>query len=240
MRKLFSTLAISAAVIAFISGTSMAASSFLGTTGGILTPNDQLLAVGAYDASYHVIQVDSGDSTSNVVGVNIGLTPDLEVGAGYVSSNAANADSQAILNAKYRVLAETPKQPAIVVGVIDIAGQLDADPNKQPSLYAVIGKNLTSVASDMMDEPVRPLRGYMGVGTGIYNGLFFGLDYSVSPRANVVAEYINEFNAKNIFSKRSVFNLGLRVAITENLRGDIAWVKGNDLGFGISYTKIGF
>jgi len=220
------------AMLSLLSGISTAAPSFLSTTGNILTPDDLLLSAGSFSANFHSVEV--GDS-STILGANVGVTPNLELGIARFSPDVG--DSETIINGKYMILAETSSRPSLVVGVVDATG--DLDPDDDPGFYIVLGKTLTSMASGIAGEPVGPMRGFLGVGSGIYNGLFLGVDWAISARTSIMAEFINELAIKRTIGEDSAFNVGLRFAITEGIRGDVALIDGDDLGFGISYTKLG-
>jgi len=210
-----------ALILIAAAGAAFSAPNFFGTSGNIITPDDTVLGPGAFSANFHVIDFES-DST-NFLGASLGITPNLEVGIGRIS----DGDDHTIVNGKYQLLAETASRPSVVVGVFDASSELDDD----ASFYVLIGKNLTSVASNIADQPSRPLHGVLGVGGGFFDGLFGALDWTLTDKISLIAE----LTANNAFS----FNVGARVALTNELRGDIALIDGDDLGFGISYTKIG-
>ena len=222
-------------VAGLLSGAAAAAPSFLSTTGNILTPNDSVLAPGDFSANFHALNLD--DNTPTVIGANVGVTESLELGIARFDPDVRALDEETLLNAKYRLLPETASRPSVLIGVVDATGDLDRDDD--PGFYIVLGKNLTSIATGLSGEPVQPIRGFIGVGTGIYNGVFLGLDWTFSAKSRIIVEYINELNIKGAFGEESVFNAGLRFALTDALRGDLALINGEDFGFGISYTKTG-
>jgi len=234
VKKLIHILIAATAVICLLSGIAAAAPSFLSTTGGILTPDDLLLEPGDFSANFH--SFDFADNVA-IMGVAIGVTENLELGVARFDPGAPGADEETLLNGKYMLLAETAGRPSLVIGVIDANGELD--PDDDSSFYVVLGKNLTPAATGLTGEPVPPIRGFVGVGGGIYNGLFAGLDWTISSRVKVRAEFINEVTIKHAISEDSVFNAGVRIALTNELRGDLALINGEDFAFGISYTKIG-
>ena len=223
------------AVVSMLSGMCAAAPSYLGTTGNILTPNDVILSPGAYSFNVNAIDIKDGGDTPLLIGAVVGVAPGLEVGAASVDSNAPGTGTDTVLSVKYGLLDETERRPSAVIGVVDAAGQINGGGN--PSFYVLVGKNLTPAASSLTGEPVSPLKGYLGLGTGIYKGLFLGLDYSLNSRITIMAEYLSEADIKNIVSKNSLVNVGLRFALTDDFRGDISLIDGENFGFGISYTK---
>lgn len=113
--------------------------------------------------------------------------------------------------------------------MLDFSGELD--PNDDPGIYVLFGKNLTPMASDIAGEPSKPLKGIVGFGTGLFDGLFASLDWTLNPRLSLMAEFVD-------FGE-SEFNVGVRFALTDQLRGDLALIDGENLGFGISFTKVG-
>ena len=217
-----------------LSGMASAAPSFLGTTGLIFVPNDVLLKASDFSADFHTL--DLGNNPT-VLGVNIGVTESLELGLARFDSDLPGDSISTIINGKYSILTESVARPSLTIGVVDAGGDLDVDGD--PGFYVVLGKNLTPAATGLSGEPVPPLRGYLGIGTGIYGGLFAAVEYSFSPRATLMAEFIDGLSIKHAISEDSVFNAGIRFAITSGLRADVALINGEDLGFGISYTKLG-
>jgi len=234
VKKLIHLLIAAAAVTCLLSGIAAAAPSFLNTTGSILTPDDLLLGPGDFSASFH-----NFDFTDNVstMGASIGVTNNLELGIARFDPDRAGADEETLLSGKYLLLAETATTPSVVIGVIDATGEID--PDDDSSYYVVLGKNLTPAATGLTGEPVPPIRGFVGIGGGIYNGIFAGLNWTISSRVKVMAEFINELNIKNAIVEDSVFNAGVRIALTNEIRGDLAMINGEDFAFGISYTKLG-
>jgi len=232
VKKQIHFLIVAAAVTCLFSSMAAAGPSFLGTTGNILTPDDRLLGPGDFSASFHNLELT--DSMS-IIGASIGVTDSLELGIARFDPDRAGADRKTVISGKYSLLAETAAVPSLVVGLVDTNG--DLDPNDDPSFYVVLGKNLTPAATGLTGEPVPPIRGFVGIGGGIYNGIFAGLDWTISPRAKVMAEFINELDIKDAISEDSVFNVGIRLALTETLRVDFAMINTEDFAFGISYTK---
>ena len=234
MGKLFAITAVLSLAIAALSGAAIGAPSFLSTSGNILTPDDVVLDVGSFSANFHAIDVEDTDRTLTIIGANVGVTPSLELGIARFDPDSG--DEETIISGKYRVLAETPARPSVVVGAVDVTGELD--PDDDPGFYVVVGKNLTPTFTNVAGRPTRPLKGYIGIGTGVLDGLFAAIDWTISDRARIIAEFINE--SELVGNNDSVFNVGVRFALTNELRGDLALIDADDLGFGISYTKIGF
>lgn len=207
-----------------LSGMASAAPSFYGTTGLIYVPTDGHLQAGGFSANFH--SVDTAGDNLDVLGANVGLTDSLEIGVARLDFGDGQ---ETILNGKYSILEETASRPSFLIGVLDAGGNLDADDD--PGFYLVLGKNLTSVAASVSGEPMRPIRGYLGIGTGFFDGLFAGAEWSFSDKATLMAEFVDAGD--------STFNAGVRFAISGGVRADLAFIDAEDLGFGISYTKLG-
>ncbi|MHB1455797.1 MAG: hypothetical protein ACYC0V_02670 [Armatimonadota bacterium] len=222
------------AVLCLLSGMAMAMPSFLGISGNIMTPNDQVLEVGDFNANLHSLQLDE---PVTVIGATIGLMDDFEAGIANYNPSADGVSSETIFNLKYSVLKETGSRPSLTVGLVDATGALDI--RDDPGFFAVVGKNITRAGSDLTGEPIGTLKGYLGYGGGIYNGFFVAADYLVSPKVHVIGELINGLELKSGINKDVVFNAAVRVKVTDNLSADLALINGDDLGFGITYAKIG-
>lgn len=222
-----------AVIIALASSMAVASPSFLGATGNIFTPDDSVLRAGDFTANFHDLVLSDN---VNVLAANAGLTDDLEIGVARFDSNAAGAGTETIISAKYRLLPESVRMPSIAIGAVDATGQIDTKGN--PGIYVVLGKSLTKVATDLTGEPTRPVRGYIGGGSGIYSGVFVAADWNFTPKATLIAEFLSKLRVKGAIDKSSVFNLGLRFDVTDSLKADIALINTSDVGFGISYSKI--
>jgi hypothetical protein len=125
--------------------------------------------------------------------------------------------------------------PSITVGVLDATGQIDT--NADPGGFLVIGKSLTSFATDLADQPISPLRGYIGVGNGLLSGPFAGVEWQFTPKTSLMAEYINKVRMNGGIDTSTVFNIGARFGITDEIKADVSWLDLKDLGVGIVYTK---
>ncbi len=232
MRNYLLVLAIGTLLVCACVGSAVSAPSFLSTSGNILTPDDVLLPPGGFSANYHAIDIEDFDRTQTIIGANVGVTPSLELGIARVDFDDGNEET--IINGKYLLMPETATRPSIVLGVVDFSGELDLDDD--PGIYVLLGKNLTPMASDIAGEPSKPLRGVVGFGTGIFDGLFASLDWTLNPRLSLMAEFIDG-NFPGVTD--SGFNVGVRFALTDQLRGDLALIDGNNFGFGISFTRMG-
>jgi hypothetical protein len=225
-------IAATLALIVAFGAAAGAAPSILGTSGNIITPDDMILAPGAVDLTYHGI-TDFGDSNTsiNFFGGNVGLFPNLEAGAVVKTDGSTDL----LINAKYRLLAETSTRPAVTVGGIDIGSQMTDD----PGLYVLFSKSLTAAAEEVAGRPSAPLRGHLGIGSGAVRTIFGALDWTLQPKLSLMAEFISDSQLKGS-DGGSLFNVGARYAVTSNIRLDAAAVNLDDLAFGISYQTMRF
>lgn len=229
------TICLALLIVCSLSGAALAAASYLSFTGNILTPNDRLLGPGDFSADFHAFDLDE---SAKSMGVAIGVTDTLEVGAARFDSDAPGSEARTVINGKYALLPESLSMPAVTIGVVDALG--DLDPDDDPGLFIVVGKNLTPAATGLAGQPLPPIRGYLGFGTGIYEGFFIAADLTFNERAKIIAEFISEIGIKDAIGKDSLFNVGARLSLTDELQGDIALINVEDLAFGISYTQLAF
>ncbi|HPP74488.1 MAG TPA: hypothetical protein PLU88_05110 [Armatimonadota bacterium] len=206
-----------------------AAPNIFGTSGLIEVPDDRVLPTGTIAPAFHtIVDVDilGTDTDFNFFTVGIGITENLEVSGGVVD----NDDSEVILNAKYRLSPRVGNRPSITIGVVDVTSDIDDD----PSFYILFARGLTGVAEDITDDESVPLRGYLGFGSGLYEGVFVGLEWMLSPRFVGMVEYVDEGITG------SDFNAGIRYALTNQLRIDAGLVDLDSFTVGISYTGFAF
>lgn len=221
------------AAVLLVSGMAVASPSLLGTSGSILTPDDTVLPAAGFSANYSGIS--QNDSTPQFIGASIGLNDTLEIGLTRLDPDAASSDPSTILNFKYLAMPETDSRPSLVFGAVDITGAIDPDGNG--GFYAVVGKNLTSFATDLTERPSQPLHAYLGYGSGIYDGVFAGLSWTLNPKIKLMGEYIKTLVIKDTVGANDMFNIGASFTINEVLSGNLALIDGEDLAFGISYNK---
>jgi hypothetical protein len=226
-------LAILTALLLLGAGSVLAAPSYLGPSGNIMTPDELTTPSPGFDIGYHrFVDLDFIGVTTDldVVHGNFGLTPNIEVGLSWVDVRD-NGGSDLAINGKWRWLDETATRPAVAVGTLDLAGNaLDDD----PTLYILFSKNLTPFTEDVIAGPVRPLRGTIGFGTGFYDGVFAALDWTLAPQLSVMLEYVR---GGDVLDKNTLFNGGVRWAAGPGLRLDAALIDFDNLAFGVSWTR---
>lgn len=228
LKKLVLTAILAGALILSAVGMAAAAPNIYGTSGLIEVPDDIIYSAGSVTPAFHHVSGDN-DTDLNFFTVGVGIMPNLSVSGGIVD----NDDSEAIINAKYRLSAETVDRPSITFGVVDATGELNADDD--PGLYVLFGKNLTAAAEEVSGGISKPLRGYAGLGTGTLKGFFVGLDWTLTPRLTGIVEYVSEG-----LESDAHFNGGIRIAVSNEVRLDLGLVDFNDFTAGISYNALRF
>jgi Exopolysaccharide biosynthesis protein YbjH len=189
----------------------LAAPNYLGSTGLLMTPSADVLQLREWNAHVH------GSEDFTTYGASFGLFENLEVGVtGYDFKHGGGTN--ALINAKYRLVPESKSVPAIAVGAVDISDEFNVD----PSIYLVISKALGMVSPG--GTTGLQLRGHVGVGQGIYDTVFGGVDLILTPRLLLMAEYDS-----------SDFNFGARLGLTPEVRADLSVLDGK-FGAGLSYV----
>ena len=172
-----------------------AGSSIYGVSGLIETPDDSIVASNslALNANYVSDISDRGDVKLNTYGGALGLFPKFEVSAAAIDTDVLGTKTRGLLNAKYQFLSESLEKPSVTVGIVDVAGQLDKINGEidNTSMFIVFGKNISSMAEGISGEVSKPLHGTLGFGTGLYKGVFAGLNWSAAPKFNVLVEYLS-------------------------------------------------
>lgn len=201
-----------------------AGSNIYGVGGLIETPGDSLVPLGGVSITGHYIS-EFFDSDDNVFafGGAVGITPRLEVSAVGLDSDAPGVDTSALISGKFRIFSESIERPSVTVGIVDIADELE-DLNSEidnPSFFVVFAKNLMPDVGGLGGIVARPLRGSLGFGTGLYKGVFAGLNWSAAPRVDVLAEYLS-----NGLRQKSTFNAALRFTPVRTIS-----VQGGTIGF---------
>ena len=197
MRK-FAVLLTVAAIVLGCAGALYAATSIYGISGLIETPDDTIVAAKSFTpAADRIFDLKVHGAATGVdlttFGGAVGIIPNLEVSAVGIDSNAAGVGTEGLVNAKYRVLAESVNRPSVTVGVVDAAKRLEhltGNTITEASGFIVFGKNMSNVAEGVSGQVSKPVRGTLGVGTGLYKGAFAGLNMSLAPKFSVAVEYL--------------------------------------------------
>lgn len=193
--KMIAVVVSAVVVLLAAAGTLQAASTIYGVSGLIEVPTDVTVAPGSVSVTAHYISDFDGDGNNiTSFGGAVGLIPKLEVAGMAMDSDRPGTDVQGVFSVKYRVLTESVKSPSVTVGVVDIANGLDEFDSRinDPSFFIVIGKNLTSSLDQLSGTLTRPLYGYIGTGSGVYKGVFIGLDYMFAPKLSAIGEFLTD------------------------------------------------
>lgn len=159
------------AILLVVAIPAFGASSFIGPSGTILTPDGIVVPSGTWEVGFHRFEVGDG---VNVFSLNYGLVPNFEVGVALEN----NGDDDFSVNAKYRIVQESATQPAVLVGMHNF--------EDDTSVYILGSKTLSG----------QPITLNIGLGSGFYDGVFAGAELVVSPRARIMAEIVDsDFNA---------------------------------------------
>ena len=232
MKLTFMTAVVAGALFVSAIAGVVAAPNLYGTSGLIEVPDDRIYAVGAWSPAYHtVLDINDSDNNLSFFTIGTGILPNLSVSGGIKT----NGDSDVVLNGKYRLVAESASRPSITIGVVDALGDLAI--NDDPGLYIEVGRNLTAAAEEVAGGDSKPLRGFLGVGTGVLQGVFLGLDWTLTPKLSAMVEYLSGDDG---LVGDSHFNAGIRFALTNEIRVDAAMVDFDDFSAGISYNVLRF
>jgi len=194
MKKLAVLLSLTALLLGGL-GPACGAASMYGLSGLVETPDDSVAATNSVALSGSYIP-DFDDSSANLstYGGAFGIIPNLEVGGVAIDDSTTGVETQAVISAKFKIAPETLDSPSIAVGVVDLTNRLDKiNPQiDDPSYFVVVGKNISDVAEGFSGMVSKPLRGTLGIGTGLYKGIFAGLTWYVAPKFDVAVEYLSE------------------------------------------------
>jgi len=191
--------------------------SFLGTTGLIRVPSAEVLAPKGYNLGFFWMKLKDKDSKSHSYSFNYGLKGGIEVGG--MTLEQEEESNQVLLQVKYKVSEEIGNNPAISVGVIYDPDTKEAEGRKDEiSYYAIASQSLGWPRSWVKKYKIR---GHLGIGSQIFEGAFGGIEVSLNPQTNLIAEYDSQ-----------QFNFGLRFAISPGIIFKGVKVK-EDYGLGV-------
>lgn len=193
------SLLISAVILLIGCATALnAASSLYAISGLVETPDDSFVSARALTPSAAFVsgvkEMHASDGWDLATfGAAFSILPNLEVSASVINPEPSGWDSEVFVNAKYRLLAESVDKPSVTVGIVDAAGRIEDFTDgaiDDPSLFVVVGKNISSMAEGVSGNVSKPIRGTLGIGTGLYKGIFAGLDMALAPKLDVAVEYL--------------------------------------------------
>jgi hypothetical protein len=217
-------------------GSLHAGTCLYGISGLVETPDDTIADPSAVTFEGRYI-AHFADSKTNVFsyGGTIGILPTLEVGAIAFDTDAPGHKVEGIFNVKYRVMEESFDRPSVTVGALDVANRLGRVISSayvdKVSGFLVVGRNLASAAQSWGSLVSKPLKGTLGFGTGIYRGVFVGLDWSASSKVDLMAEYLTRG-----LRQKSTLNAGLRLNAAGGLSVEVGTIGFKDIYGGASYT----
>lgn len=204
------------------------ASNYLGGMSGmILIPDDVIISQRTAEFSFHESVNAIEDANLFAWGANYGLASNFEAGVSVLNNSGA---TNIAINGKYRIVTEDGSRPAVLVGVFDAAGIADIV-NRNSSLYILVSKNMSSEVSQIEGAPCGPIRLTLGIGSGVYNGAFGGVDWIPSSRWRIMADYANG----KFGDEQQMLNLGARYAIGDRWRLDAAILKLKHFAFGVNF-----
>ncbi|MCC6484051.1 MAG: hypothetical protein IT209_04310 [Armatimonadetes bacterium] len=162
------------------------------------------------------------------------VAPNLELEWIHVDINKG-APSQDIVNATYKILAETPKLPDVVLGVKNIFSDDNSpDPDEQKaSYYIATAKTLNPPKPGQPWHPV--VRLHVNYGTREHRGLFGGLQIAITPRLGVAAmKFTNSHYVDTFFGNSS--ELAAVYSLGKNAPNIKAGTLGHHRWVGIDYS----
>lgn len=188
-----------------------AAPSVNGSTGLINNPSADVLREGQFSLGYYHLK-DGGAGVFNT-----SLTSRLELGA--AGFRYDGRDNKTLVNAKYSIAPETILTPGLAVGIEDAANL------NERSVYAVASKGLPF-----------GFRVHVGTGNGRYDGVFAGIEKSLSPLGLITGN--NVFPATSLIAEYDgkKMNYGARVSVVPGLKVDAGW-RDHEAYYGISFTN---
>ncbi len=213
--------------------------TLFGNSGLISVPDDTVLKEFEFNLGFHTVDLKFPGSSDrirfNTYAANFGLMKNLEVGACVVDPEQGNA--KVLVNAKYLLFKEKWDRPSVAVGVVDAGSQLHKISNAKddPGAYIVIGKNITQLAQDFTAKVVKPVHGYIGYGTGLYDGFFAGLNFALTNKLSILGEYV-----ENGIKNSSTFSAALRYSIAPSFNLEAGLYDFEDVNLGVSYKAIKF
>lgn len=170
--------------------------SWFGTTGLIVVPSAETLAPEGIQAHVNVIEGDEGeDDWCTIWGANVSLYEGLEAGVTGLDSSYTGAQSETLLQAKYRLpmdrLFGLPEEaPMIAVGGRDLGEEINR------TWYVVLSKDVPLDENEERSMCVTLGFGDAQLPDSPLDGVFGGVELPLFEYAQLQAEYDGEnFNA---------------------------------------------
>jgi len=233
VKKIVALLSLAALVLG-AAGALMASSTIYGVSGLFEVPDDSIASQNSVAlTAKRIYDVDDSDSEVSFYGGAVGIAPKVEIGGTIADSSAAATDSEGIIGGKLRLVEEALDKPSVTVGVVDAGSRLKriSGTDEDASAFVVFGKNLSAAAEGFSGMVSKPVRGFVGWGTGIYRGGFAGLSLSLAPKVDVIAEWLG----KGVRDDSTVTG-GVRFGIVKGLNVEASYYRFKDFTIGANYT----
>lgn len=228
-------LLLSALLCLAVGSAVCASGNIYGVTGIIETPTDLVVGKQATVLSgTYVADFLDGSDTLTTWGGSYGISEKLEVSWSSFKNDAPGAGSTGITSAKLMVTQESAATPGMAIGVVDIGNDMKKISSgiDDVSYYVVFGRTLTSELDRFRPRSnTTPVRGAVGFGKGIYNGVFGSLDFYLAPKLEMKLEYLN----KGIRDK-STLNAGVQMNLVPSLTFQAGLLGLKDFYGSVSYT----
>ena len=229
-------LILLAVLVAVAGQAAWAGSTIYGMSGLIETPDDSITQSTSLALTGKAV-TKLGNSDVNVLGyggaIGLGAVAKAEGSGGGIDTDTSGSKPVGVLNVKMKLADESLQGPSITVGVVDSAKRLRGVSSAADSAsgFIVFSKNVSSVAEGLSRKVVKPLRGSVGIGTGIYQGGFAGLDWSISRKTEIVAEYLS----KGLRQDRTI-SAGIRLSPAKGLSLEVGAIGLEDYYGGINFS----
>ncbi len=165
---------------------------------------------------------------------NVGFFPGLELGGTITEIRSVVVNRNVWKNygfykdkaffAKYQILPEMGKYPAIAVGWDDFHGTKLFE-----TKYVVLTKYVDSGL---------PQNVTIGYATGVIDGFFFGTETLLHPKLSLIVEYspIKKNKLKGLNGVRTKYNFGLKFQPYSWLQTVVSYQRGKDFGFNVNFN----
>lgn len=204
-------------------GMAVSAPSFNGYTGLIVVPTADALGMDEFNLGAFSSDLEPRVETFEV---QYGLRDNLEVGA--ARTRVVGDSHHTVLMGKYLFRAETAGQAGVAAGIFDPTDEIES------TAYVVMSKTLSRTAS-VFDEEFTGVRGTIGFGGGLLQGVFLGASAGLGDRLLLMAELVKSDLDDGGNHK---FNFGARLNVGGGIRLHGAFFDNfDDFGFGASYNK---
>jgi hypothetical protein len=205
-----------------------------GISGLIETPDDNVAPKDGVNLCGTFVS-DFADSNASLTafGGAWGVSNGFEIGGVEIGSDLDGVPSRFIFSGKMQISKETITKPGMAVGVVDFGQKLRDifGVEDEASAFFVVGKNLTPAAERWSGVVSKPVRGTIGLGTGIYRGLFGGLEFSLSKGTGVKVEFLS----RGIRDKSTV-NAALQFSPMKSLSVEVGALGMESFYGGVRFT----